>query len=135
MSRSETVELERVDLPVRGMTCASCAARIEKGLGDMPGVDAAHVNFGTHRATVAFDRAATDPEAMTRKIESLGYTVPGAEAGDDADAEAGELRSLRPRVLLAAVLTIPILLISMVPAFEFENWQWVALALATPVIL
>jgi Cu+-exporting ATPase len=135
MTRTDTADLERVDLPVQGMTCASCASRIEKGLGDLPGVDEAHVNFGTHRATVAFDRATTTPETLARKIESLGYTVPGTETGNDGDPEADEMRSLRPRVLLAAALTIPIVLISMVPAFEFENWQWVALALATPVIL
>ena len=126
---------ERIDLPVEGMTCASCAARIEKGLRELPGVEHVHVNFGTHRATVAFDPATTAPEQLAEKVESLGYAVPGVETVADRDPEGGELRRLRPRVLLAAALSIPLLLISMVPAFGFENWQWVALALATPVIL
>ncbi|MBA2326076.1 MAG: copper-translocating P-type ATPase, partial [Actinobacteria bacterium] len=135
MSREATT-LERVDLSVQGMTCASCAARIEKGLATLPGVAEANVNFGTHRATVAYDRAATGPDALTEKIESLGYTVPGAPGeGDDADPEAAELRSLRPRLVVAALLGIPTLLISMVPALDFDNWQWVAFVLATPVIL
>jgi Cu+-exporting ATPase len=135
MARTETADLERVDLPIQGMTCASCAARIERGLAELPGVDEAHVNFGTHRATVAFRPGATDPAVLTQKIESLGYTVPGTEGGTDDDVESKELRSLRPRLVLAAVFTLPLLLISMVPAFEFDNWQWVALVLATPVIL
>ncbi|MGH8986258.1 MAG: heavy metal translocating P-type ATPase [Acidimicrobiia bacterium] len=135
VATADTRAIERIDLPVEGMTCASCAARIEKGLGDLPGVDEAHVNFGTHRATVVFDRATADREALAEKIESLGYRVPGAETVSHGDPEEGELRRLRPRVLLAAALSIPLLLISMVPAFEFENWQWVALVLATPVIL
>jgi Cu+-exporting ATPase len=126
---------ERIDLPVQGMTCASCAARIEKGLGDLPGVDDAHVNFATHRATVAFDPAATNAGELAAKIESLGYSVPGVETGADRDPEGEELERLRPRVVLAAALSIPLLLMSMVPAFAFENWQWVALVLATPVIL
>ncbi|MGH9049062.1 MAG: heavy metal translocating P-type ATPase [Acidimicrobiia bacterium] len=117
------------------MTCASCAARIEKGLGALPGVDEAHVNFATHRATVAFDPATTAPGELAEKIESLGYTVAGVETGGDDDPEGEELRRLRSLVVLAAALSIPLLLISMVPAFEFENWQWVALVLATPVIL
>ncbi|HEX6311035.1 MAG TPA: heavy metal translocating P-type ATPase [Acidimicrobiia bacterium] len=134
MPSSHTAERDRVDLPVQGMSCASCAARIEKGLAALPGVDEAHVNFGTHRATVAFDAATTDTETLTRTIESLGYTVPGAAAGE-RDPEAEELRSLRPRVVLAAALSVPLVLISMVPALEFDNWQWVALVLATPVVL
>ncbi|MGH9033397.1 MAG: cation transporter, partial [Acidimicrobiia bacterium] len=135
MAAAETGELERIDLPVQGMTCASCAARIEKGLGALPGVDEAHVNFATHRATVAFDPATTAPDELAEKIESLGYTVAGVETGGDDDPEGEELRRLRSLVVLAAALSIPLLLISMVPAFEFENWQWVALVLATPVIL
>jgi Cu+-exporting ATPase len=128
-------ELERVDLPVEGMTCASCAARIEKGLGRLDGVAEAHVNFATNRATVAYDESATGPEAFAATIESLGYQVPGADAGDGTDAESEELRKLRPRLLVAAALGIPTLLISMVPGLDFDGWQWVAFALATPVIL
>ena len=136
MSSETTAELDRVDLPVQGMTCASCAARIEKGLAALPGVAGANVNFGTHRATVTYDRGSTGPGALTEKIENLGYTVPGAPAeDDDADPEGAELHSLRPRLAVAALLGIPTLLISMVPGLDFDNWQWVAFALATPVIL
>src|SRR6266511_3233076 len=134
MSRADvSPELERLDLPVQGMTCVSCAARIEKGLADVDGVAEAQVNFATHHATVAYDATATGPEQLTATIEHLGYTVPGAASAGDVEAE--ELRRLRPRLLVAALLGIPTLLISMVPGLDFENWQWVAFALATPVIL
>jgi P-type Cu+ transporter len=140
MSRTEAPaspdrEHDRVDLPVRGMTCASCAARIEGGLSALDGVAEAHVNFATNRATVVYDGATTGPDAFASTIEGLGYTVAGAEGGAEADPEAEELRRLRPRLLVAALLGIPTLLISMVPALDFEGWQWVAFALATPVIL
>ncbi|HUF84407.1 MAG TPA: heavy metal translocating P-type ATPase [Acidimicrobiia bacterium] len=128
-------DLERTDVDVQGMTCASCAARIEGGLGRLPGVAEAHVNFATKRATVVHDEDRTGVDEITSTITGLGYSVPEVEAGEGRDAETAELRSLRPRLVAAIVLTIPLLLISMVPAFDFDGWQWVAFALATPVIL
>jgi Cu+-exporting ATPase len=128
-------EPARVDLPVDGMTCASCAARIEKGLGALGGVAEAHANYGTKRTTVVYDPAATGPGEFEATIAGLGYSVPHAAPDQERDPEAEELRNLRPRLFVAIVLTIPVLLISMVPPLMFDGWQWIAFALSTPVIL
>jgi P-type Cu+ transporter len=128
-------EPARVDLPVDGMTCASCAARIEKGLGALGGVAEAHANYGTKRTTVVYDPAATGPGEVEATIAGLGYSVPHAAPDQERDPEAEELRNLRPRLFVAIVLTIPVLLISMVPPLMFDGWQWIAFALSTPVIL
>jgi P-type Cu+ transporter len=128
-------ERARVDLPVDGMTCASCAARIEKGLGALGGVAEAHANYGTKRTTVVYDPAATGPGEFEATIAGLGYSVPHAAPDQERDPEAEELRNLRPRLFVAIVLTIPVLLISMVPPLMFDGWQWIAFALSTPVIL
>jgi Cu+-exporting ATPase len=125
-------DLDRCDLPIEGMTCASCAARIEKALDARPGVTAAAVNFASKRATVTFDPHAVDRGDLVRTVADLGYSVPDTPA---PDPEAEELRELRPRLVVAIALTIPVLLISMVPPLMFDGWQWVAFALATPVIL
>ena len=88
----------RCDLPVTGMTCASCAARIESGLAGLPGVSAAAVNFATRRATVTYDPAVTGPGVVLGHGRRLGYAVPDDEP-DDPDAE--ELADLRPRLVVA----------------------------------
>lgn len=121
--------LVRLDLPVEGMTCASCAARIERGLGRMEGVSEASVNYAANRATVVYDGALVAPSAVRRKITDLGYSVP-EEVGQ---AEEGEARALRLRLVVAAVLTAPLALISMQHSLQFDGWPWVAFALATPV--
>jgi Cu+-exporting ATPase len=127
-----THPLERCDLPVVGMSCASCAARIESSLGELPGVETAAVNFATHRATVTYDPAVTGPESFSAAVADLGYSVPDAEP---EDPEADEVRDLVPRLVVAVVLGVPVLLISMVPALQFSGWEWVAFALSTPIIL
>jgi Cu+-exporting ATPase len=129
---TETRDLDRCDLPVVGMTCASCAARIESGLGALPGVDTAAVNFATNRATVTYDPAVTGPGEFSATVADLGYSVPSA-APDDPEAD--ELRDLTPRLVVAVVLGIPVVAISMVPGLQFPGWQWVAFALSTPIIL
>jgi Cu+-exporting ATPase len=122
----------RVDLPLEGMTCASCAARIERGLQGVEGVADAHVNFATRRATVVYDPARTAPGDLRAVVTGLGYGVPDAVADDPTVAEtAGIVRRLVP----AAVLTVPVLLVSMIGALQFDGWEWLAFALATPVIL
>ena len=131
-SAKNTSQLERIDLPVEGMTCAACATRIGKGLGKIEGVSQADVNLAAARATVHFDPRITDRDAFARKIESLGYHVPDVDRHDEAEAEYA--RTLGIRLVIATALTIPLVLISMVPAFMFANWQWVALALSTPVV-
>jgi Cu+-exporting ATPase len=132
-----------VDLDVTGMTCAACAARIEKRLNRLDGVHAS-VNYATERASVAFDPHETDPDRVIGAIESIGYgaTVrvaarPLASGGADAadDAAMARLATLRRRLVVSAILAVPTIVISMVPRMQFDGWQWVALALATPVVL
>ncbi len=150
-------ETERIDLPVEGMTCASCATRIGRGLAKLDGVETADVNLATKRATVVFDPHAVDLGALRGKIEALGYSVPSpangsahdAHAGghpapgDEHDAHAGghhretddaTTRRLTRRLLVAVVLSVPVVLVSMVPALMFSGWQWLAFALSTPVV-
>ena len=129
---SRSPSLERVDLPIEGMTCAACATRIGKGLSRIEGVAQADVNLAAARATVQFDPEVTDRTAFTAKIESLGYHVPEVDRRDEAEAE--HARVLGRRLVIATILTIPTVLISMVPALMFQNWQWVALVLSTPVV-
>ncbi len=127
--------LRRVDLPVDGMTCASCAARIEKSLAGLDGVADAHANYGTKQATVVYDPRSTGTDDFEATIAGLGYSVAHPARPEERDPEAEELRNLRPRLYLAIVLTIPVLLVSMVPPLMFDGWQWVAFVLSTPVIL
>src|SRR6476620_10195957 len=127
-----THELERCDLPVAVMSGASCAARIESSLGQLPGVDTAAVNFATNRATVTYDPALTGPASFSAAVADLGYSVPDVEP-DDPEAE--ELRDLTPRLVVAVVLGIPVIAISVVPGLQFSGWEWVAVALSTPIIL
>src|SRR6266508_1212580 len=117
------------------MTCASCASRIEKGLAGLGGVAEAHANYGTKRATVVYDPDTTGPDEFEATVTALGYSVPHPEGDEERDPEAAELRTLRPRLYAAIALSIPVLLISMVPPLQFGGWQWVAFVLATPVIL
>ena len=125
---------EHLELPIAGMTCASCATRIERGLNKLDGVSAS-VNYATERASVDFD-AAVDPAELLEAVEAVGYSAQLPAAGPPAGDEAPEPADpLRVRLIVSAVLSLPVLVISMVPAFQFENWQWLALNLATPVVL
>jgi Cu+-exporting ATPase len=124
--------LERHDLPVAGMSCASCAARIESGLNGLPGVATAHVNFATNRATVTYDPALTGPTSFSAAVAELGYSVPSELP---ADPEADELHDLWPRLVVAIGLGVPVVAVSMVPALQFAGWEWVAFVLSTPIIL
>lgn len=134
-----------VELEIGGMTCASCAMRIEKKLNKLDGVNAT-VNYATEKARVAAP-AGVDQAELIAAVEAAGYraTVPappvsagGAGSGDGgAPAESRadlELRSLRTRLIASLVLTVPVILISMIPALQFTYWQWASLALAAPVI-
>lgn len=124
--------LERLDLPIEGMTCAACATRIGKGLNKIEGVSQADVNLAAARATVHFDPTITSRAEFAEKIESLGYRVPEVDRRDEAEAEYAH--TLGIRLLVAAVFTVPTVVISMVPPLMFTNWQWVAFALSTPVV-
>ncbi len=120
----------RLDLPIEGMTCAACATRIGKGLQKLDGVAAADVNLATARATVVFDPDVVGADDFVARVRSLGYGVPA----EDVDPEVEALRALVRRLVAAAVLTAPVVALSMVMALQFEGWEWVAAALATPVV-
>ena len=122
----------RVDLPIAGMTCSSCAARIGRGLSRLNGVDRADVNLATNRATVVFDPEQLDAGDLRQTVVDLGYRVPEPS---EADAEDLQLRMLGQRLWIATILTLPVVAISMVPPLMFDGWQWLAFALSTPVVL
>ncbi|HEU4422359.1 MAG TPA: heavy metal translocating P-type ATPase [Pilimelia sp.] len=144
-SRPLAVAPQRIELSIGGMTCATCAARIEKKLNRLDGV-AATVNFATETATVAYpDSVSVDDLVGT--VAATGYTAtapapaapsvpeaPPAGATPAGEASAEE-RSLRQRLLVSAVLTVPVMVLAMVPALQFRNWQWLALTLASPIVV
>jgi P-type Cu+ transporter len=125
---------EHVDMPITGMTCASCANRIERRLNKLDGVSAT-VNYATEKASVEFDGASVAPDQLLEAVEAAGYRAELPSAEPEAPAEERPDEPLRRRLILSGVLSLPVLLISMVPAFQFDNWQWLALNLATPVVL
>ena len=129
-----------VELSIGGMTCASCAARVEKKLNKLDGVTAT-VNFATETARVSFP-AAVSPDDLVLTVEQAGYTAslpPPAEpgiAGPEAtppDDARDEQAALRQRLLVSLALAVPVVVLAMVPAAQFRNWQWASLALASPV--
>ena len=124
-------ELLRSDIAVEGMTCASCAARIQRSLADLDGVDDALVNFANGRAVVMHDGRADD-RRFRETIEQLGYQAPYEPDHDGAERRREE--DLRRRLVVAVVLGVPVTLISMVPGLRFTGWEWVVAALATPVV-
>jgi P-type Cu+ transporter len=133
----ETAAPERVRLEIEGMTCASCAVRIEKKLNKLEGVEAT-VNYATEEASVAFDSARVELEQLIRTVEAIGYgaALPraAAEVTQVEEPEDG-LRTIRRRLVGAAVLTAPLTLLQLVPPLQVSGWEWLALALATPVVL
>jgi Cu+-exporting ATPase len=129
---------DHVELPITGMTCASCANRIERKLNKLDGVTAT-VNYATEKATVDFDATTVDTEELIATVRAAGYDAtlrsaaagPAGDAGEDLDESA----PLRRRLIVSAILSLPVLLLSMIPALQFDNWQWLALQLATPVVV
>jgi Cu+-exporting ATPase len=129
---------EHVELPITGMTCASCAMRIERKLNKLDGVNAT-VNYATEKATVEFDPSSASTEDLLGAVESAGYQAvlpadPETGSTDDGPEE-DPTAPLRRRLVISALLSLPVLVISMVPALQFDYWQWLALQLATPVVL
>ena len=126
--------LDGLDLTLTGMTCASCAARIEKKLNRLDGVEAT-VNYATEKATVTYDPALVTPERLVETVESIGYGASPASSATPlaAEPEDAHLRDLRQRFATAVVLGVPVLAMSMIGALQFRNWQWIALMLAAPV--
>jgi P-type Cu+ transporter len=133
---STTPLTERIELPITGMTCASCANRVERRLNKLDGVTAA-VNYATETASVTYDPAVA-VEQLVGAVEAAGYgaAVPaGAPEAEAAPSEDDAAAGLRRRLVLSALLAVPVLAMSMIPALQFDNWQWLSLQLATPVVL
>ncbi|WP_136032557.1 heavy metal translocating P-type ATPase [Microbacterium sp. PF5] len=128
-----------VELEIGGMTCASCAMRIEKKLNRIDGVTAS-VNYATEKATVIAP-AGLDTAVLIAEVEKTGYTAafpaPPAPTAEDATPEQADdgLAALRQRLIVSIVLTVPVIAMAMIPALQFTYWQWLSLALAGPVIV
>jgi P-type Cu+ transporter len=120
--------VSQISLELEGMTCASCAARIEKQLNQLDSVEAS-VNLATEQASVRYDRTRVSVDDLFRAVESAGYR---ASTGARSEPDLGDTTAAR--LLLAAALTAPIVVLAMVGAFQFSGWEWVAFALATPVV-
>jgi P-type Cu+ transporter len=137
---------EQVELAIGGMTCASCAARIEKRLNKLDGVTAT-VNYATEKAKVSYAEGVAR-EDLVAAVEQAGYTarlpepprsrghLEGADAGSGLEpAEADPVRPLRTRLLVSAALTLPVVAMAMIPALQFQYWQWLSLTLTAPVLV
>jgi len=128
-----------IELAIGGMTCASCANRIERKLNKLDGVTAT-VNYATEKARVSAP-GGVDPAALVAQVEAAGYTAElprppavNAEPGPGTAAEPDPTRSLRIRLVGSALLAVPVIAMAMVPALQFTNWQWYSLTLAAPVV-
>ncbi|MFE4653258.1 heavy metal translocating P-type ATPase [Streptomyces sp. NPDC056707] len=129
-----------VELSIGGMTCASCAARIEKKLNRMDGVSAT-VNYATERAKVSYRSEGLSVQDLITTVEKTGYTArrPAPPVRTEGSAPAPEdgadaLRPLRQRLLTAVVLAVPVIAMAMIPALQFMYWQWLSLTLTVPVV-
>ena len=132
--------MSEISLDIGGMTCASCAARIEKKLNRMDGVSAS-VNYATEKAKVTFADSVT-PDDLIAQVEATGYTahVP-RPAGHDEINEVGRTApddptaALRQRLIISTLLAVPVIAMAMIPALQFDGWQWLSLTLAAPVVV
>ncbi|MFI7423663.1 heavy metal translocating P-type ATPase [Nonomuraea sp. NPDC049684] len=132
---SSLTEEKAVELTIGGMTCASCANRIERKLNKLEGVTAT-VNYATEKAKVTFPDG-LDPQALISEVEKAGYTaaLPVVQKREEQAEPADELRPLRDRLIAAVTLSVPVIAMAMVPALQFTNWQWLSLVLAAPVVV
>lgn len=146
------VDVIHLDLGVTGMTCTSCSGRVERKLNRLDGVDAT-VNFATESASVDYDPSKADTTTLIDTVRGAGYDAfamndeGSADAGvDDSDGPGGggsadrteaarddEAADLKKRTIVSALITVPVVLLSMVPALQFDNWQWAVLTMVTPV--
>ncbi len=121
-----------IELSIGGMTCASCAARIEKKLNKLDGVSAT-VNYATEKAKISYPDS-VEPADLIATVAATGYTATAPTTTShepDADADAvqtapDETAALRTRLLVSLVLTVPVITLSMIPILQFTNWQWLA---------
>ncbi|MEV5819000.1 heavy metal translocating P-type ATPase [Micromonospora haikouensis] len=141
-TRPLPVAPNRIELAIGGMTCASCAARIEKKLNRMDGVTAT-VNYATEKATVSYADDVT-PDDLIATVTKTGYTAalpprpspsPSPESPTAAAEPVDELRGLRTRLWVSVALAVPVVVLAMVPAWQFDYWQWLSLTLAAPVVV
>ncbi|WP_031176251.1 MULTISPECIES: heavy metal translocating P-type ATPase [Streptomyces] len=146
-ARGTTAGTTEVELAIGGMTCASCAARVEKKLNRMDGVTAS-VNYATEKAKVSMDEG-IEVADLIATVEATGYTAtppaparaepgPEQESGTAENAQgdgADELRTLRQRLIGSVVLAVPVIALAMVPALQFTYWQWLSLTLAAPAVV
>ncbi|MDY6050488.1 MAG: heavy metal translocating P-type ATPase [Corynebacterium sp.] len=135
--------METVNLDITGMTCTACSARVQRKLNKVEGVDAS-VNFATETAQVTFDPQAHTVDELIGVVEDAGYRAflpaspadldgPGAGADAAEQATVALIADLKQRLIVSALLGIPVLILSMVPVLQFPNWQWLCLTLASPV--
>ncbi|MDF1489559.1 heavy metal translocating P-type ATPase [Tessaracoccus caeni] len=138
MSTSAPLPIKEFELEIGGMTCASCAARIEKKLNKLDGVSAS-VNYATEKAKVTVS-SDLEAEQLIAEVEKTGYTAalpaPPVEEKDEREADDDpELTALRQRLIGSIVLSVPVILMAMIPALQFTYWQWLSLTLAAPVVV
>src|SRR5699024_1056516 len=144
------VDLIDIDLGVTGMTCTSCSGRVERKRNKLDGVDAT-VNFATESASISFDPSKVDTDALIETVRGAGYdaftmkndddqAVDATSAGGGAgprdqieEARERETADLKHRLIVSAALTVPVVLLSMIPALQFTNWQWAVLTMVTPI--
>ncbi|WP_405143007.1 heavy metal translocating P-type ATPase [Sphaerisporangium sp. NBC_01403] len=122
----------QIELAIGGMTCASCASRIERRLNKLDGVTAT-VNYATEKAKVVYD-GEVRPEDLVAEVQKAGYSaeLPSVEPpAEDRD----ELAPLRQRLIVSILLSVPVIAMAMIPALQFDNWQWLSLTLAAPVVV
>lgn len=130
---------EHVELQIGGMTCASCAMRIEKKLNKLDGIEAT-VNYATEKARVQTP-AGYDAQLLIAEVEKTGYTAElpkaarAADEASDAEEPDHELIALRQRLIGSIILSVPVIAMAMAPPLQFDYWQWLSLALAAPVIV
>jgi Cu+-exporting ATPase len=127
-----------VELAISGMTCASCAHRIERKLNDLDGVTAT-VNYATEKARVSYPED-LDPQELVGQVQAAGYAAdlpvpPAADGAAKAASEPDPTRALRTRLLVSLALSVPVVAMAMVPALQFTYWQWLSLTLAAPVLV
>ncbi|QOH54575.1 heavy metal translocating P-type ATPase [Rhodococcus rhodochrous] len=138
-TQSQPVAAESIELAITGMTCASCANRIERKLNKLDGVTAT-VNYATEKAKVTYPDDVT-PEQLVTVVEQAGYGAalppPPAQAADRSDdvPETDSVAALRHRLVVSAILTVPVIAMAMIPALQFTNWQWLSLTFAAPVVV
>ncbi|MFC8511816.1 heavy metal translocating P-type ATPase [Streptomyces sp. NPDC057257] len=140
-THSPTAPASEVELAIGGMTCASCAARVEKNLNRLDGVTAT-VNYATEKAKISYP-AGIEVADLIATVEKTGYTAaeptPAVaqrpQEAEAASARDSEMLALRQRLFVSLVLSVPVVLMAMVPALQFDNWQWLSLTLAAPVVV